>query len=153
MIKTLILYFSNTGTTKRVAELMAQELGADLYRILAEQDYTAADLTWTNANCRANQEQNDEASRPAYSGSLPDLTSYDQVIIGHPIWWRIPPKIIRTVLEDLDLTGKKVASFATSGGSDYHEAQRAMEQWTGLRLPKGQILSSSASVKKWLSTI
>ena len=153
MTKTLILYFSNTGNTKRVAETMAQELGADLYRILPEKDYTAADLTWTNADCRANQEQNDEASRPAYRDALPDLTPYDQVTIGHPIWWGIPPKIIRTVLENLDLTGKKVAAFATSGGSTYHDAQRAMEQWTDLNLPQGRILSSPSSIKNWLKTI
>lgn len=153
MTKTLVLYFSNTGNTKRAAETIAQELGADLYRILPENAYTTEDLTWTNASCRANQEQNDEDSRPAYRGTLPDLTPYNQVIIGHPIWWGIPPKIIRTVLENLDLTGKKVAAFATSGGSTYHDAQRAMEQWTDLNLPQGQVLSSSASVKKWLSTI
>ncbi|MGT2749723.1 flavodoxin [Streptococcus orisasini] len=153
MTKTLVLYFSNTGNTKRAAETIAQELGADLYRILPEKDYTAADLTWTNADCRANQEQNDEASRPAYRDALPDLTPYDQVTIGHPIWWGIPPKIIRTVLEDLDLTNKKVASFATSGGSDYHDAQKAMELWTGLNLPQGRILSSPSSIKNWLKTI
>lgn len=153
MAKTLVLYFSNTGNTKKAAEMLAQELGANLYRILPAKEYTAADLTWTNANCRANQEQKDEDSRPAYRGTLPDLTLYDQIIIGHPIWWGIPPKIIRTVLEDLDLTGKAVAAFATSGGSNYHDAQRAMEQWTGLRLPQGRILSSPFSIKNWLKTI
>ena len=119
MAKTIILYFSKTGTTEKVAEVIASKLGADVYQIVEAVPYTNADLNWNNPTSRANIEQGDESARPAYKGELPDLTSYDQVIIGHPSWWGWPPRIIQTVMENLNLAGKRVASFATSGGSTY----------------------------------
>ncbi len=150
MAKTLIIYFSITGNTERVARQMARKLGADLYPIVAENPYTSEDLDWNIPNCRANVEQKDLASRPRYHGDLPDMTDYDTVIFGHPIWWGIPPRIVYTVIEDLELTGKKVASFATSGGSTYSDAQIEMDNL--LENPvKGRILSSETSINSWLA--
>lgn len=81
---------------------------------------------------------------------MPDISQYDTVIFGHPIWWGIPPRIIYTVIEALDLTGKKVASFATSGGSTYSDAQIEMDNL--LKNPvKGRILSSETSINSWLA--
>ena len=114
MSKSLIIYFSITGNTKRVAQHMARKIGADLYQIDVENPYTSKDLDWIIPSCRANVEQKAPASRPAYRGELPDISQYDTVIFGHPIWWGIPPRIIYTVIEALDLTDKKVPSFATS---------------------------------------
>ena len=119
MAKTLIIYFSMTGHTEQVAHRMAKSLGADLFRIREALPYSKNDLDWTNPDCRANLEQKNSASRPLYQGNLPDIADYDTVIFGHPIWWGIPPRILYTVIEGLDLTGKRVASFATSGGSSY----------------------------------
>ena len=150
MSKSLIIYFSITGNTKRVAQQMARKIGADLYQIDVENPYTSKDLDWIIPNCRANVEQKDSASRPAYHGKLPDISQYDTVIFGHPIWWGIPPRIIYTVIEALDLTGKKVASFATSGGSTYSDAQIEMDNL--LKNPvKGRILSSKTSINSWLA--
>lgn len=150
MAKTLIIYFSMTGHTERVAQQMAESLGADLYRIQAEHPYTKNDLDWTLPDSRANLEQKNPTSRPLYQGDLPDIADYDTVILGHPIWWGIPPRILYTVLEDLDLTGKRVPSFATSGGSSYGQAQLEINNLVD-RPIKGRILSTSSSITNWLT--
>jgi flavodoxin len=150
MAKTLIIYFSMTGHTEQVAHQMAKSLGADLFRIREALPYSKNDLDWTNPDCRANLEQKNSASRPLYQGNLPDIADYDTVIFGHPIWWGIPPRILYTVIEGLDLTGKRVASFATSGGSSYGEAQLEMD-WLLDRSLRGRILSNMASISSWLT--
>ena len=150
MAKTLIIYFSMTGHTEQVAHQMAKSLGADLFRIREALPYSKNDLDWTNPDCRANLEQKNSASRPLYQGNLPDIADYDTVIFGHPIWWGIPPRILYTVIEGLDLTGKRVASFATSGGSSYGEAQLEMD-WLLDRSLRGRILSNKASISSWLT--
>lgn len=149
-MKTLVMYFSKTGTTQAVAETIAERLGADSYAIKEAVPYTSTDLNWTVPTSRANQEQGDEASRPAYAGQLPDLTAYDQIIIGHPTWWGRPPRIIQTVIEDLDLRDKRVATFATSGGSTYSDAQLVMDKLLDHPI-KGRVLSSPATINRWLS--
>lgn len=150
MSKQLIVYFSVSGNTEYVARCMASKLSADLYQIEPEMPYTSEDLDWTISDCRANKEQKDSSNRPLFHGKLPDITNYDTVIFGHPIWWGLPPRIIYTVIEALDLTGKKVASFATSGGSTYSAAQ--VEMNTLLENPiKGRILSSETSINRWLA--
>ena len=150
MSKALIIYFSMTGHTEQVAHQMAESLGADLYHIQAEHPYTRKDLDWTIPDSRANLEQENSTSRPLYQGNLPDIADYDTVIFGHPIWWGIPPRILYTVIEDLELTGKKVASFATSGGSGYGEAQMEIDKLVDSAI-KGRILSNMASISSWLT--
>lgn len=142
MAKTIVLYFSKIGTTEKVAEVIASKLGADVYQIVEAVPYTSADLNWNTPSSRANIEQ----------GELPDLTSYDQVIIGHPIWWGRPPRIIQTVMESLDLAGKRVATFATSGGSTYSEAQTVIDQMVK-NSARGRVLSNQAEATKWLASI
>lgn len=152
MAKTVILYFSKTGTTKRIAEIVADKLEADLYPIQEAVPYSSEDLDWTIPSSRANKEQHDAANRPAYQGELPNLAAYDQVIIGHPIWWGIPPRIIQTVVNDLDLSGKCVASFGTSAESTYQEAQELMNNL--LHHPsRGRILRNERDVADWLKVI
>lgn len=148
-MKTLIIYFSKTGKTASVAAQMAERLAADSYEIEEAVSYTAADLDWTVPSSRANQEQADESARPAYKGELPDLSQYERVIIGHPTWWARPPRILQTVMEDLDLSGKMVATFATSGGSTYSQAQEIMNQML-VDPVKGEVLSTSQEIEKWL---
>ena len=150
MVKTLIIYFSMTGHTEQVAHQMAESLGADLYRIQAKVAYTKKDVDWTNPDCRANLEQKNSTSRPLYQGNLPDIADYDTVIFGHPIWWGIPPRILYTVIEDLELTGKKVASFATSGVSSFGQAQKEIDNLVDSPI-KGRILSTSSSITNWLA--
>ena len=118
MKKTLVAYFSATGTTKRAAEQLAKKHNADLFEIAPEQPYTAADLDWTNKQSRSSLEMKDKSSRPAIKGSCANIADYDTVWIGFPVWWYTAPTIVNTFIEAHDLSGKVLNVFATSGGSD-----------------------------------
>ena len=116
--KFLVAYFSATGTTAGVAKNLAEAAGADLYEIRPRTPYTSADLDWNNPKSRSSIEMRDNPKfRPPIEGALPDVSGYDTVLIGFPIWWYVAPHIINTFLESYDLTGKIVVPFATSGGS------------------------------------
>ncbi|MGN0650287.1 MAG: flavodoxin, partial [Oscillospiraceae bacterium] len=91
--KALVVYFSCTGNTKSVAEKIAQLTGADLYEIVPAEPYTAEDLNYNNDSCRANKEMNDPAARPAIGSDTVDISVYDTVYIGYPIWWGTMPRI------------------------------------------------------------
>ncbi|MDO4543145.1 MAG: flavodoxin [Clostridia bacterium] len=115
--KILIAYFSATGTTKKIAEQLAEVTGADLFEIVPEEPYSSEDLNYNDDDCRANQEQSDETSRPAIVGRIENMDSYEVVLIGHPIWWGKEPRIIDTFMESYDFSGKTMVNFCTSGGS------------------------------------
>lgn len=117
MSKELVAYFSASGVTKAVAERLAKAVGADLFEIKPKTPYTKADLDWTNKNSRSSVETNNPNSRPEIAEKLPDISSYDTVFIGFPIWWYVAPKIIDTFVESYDFSGKTLVPFATSGGS------------------------------------
>lgn len=118
--KVLVAYFSATGATARVAAEIAAYLNADLFEITPETPYTEADLDY-NGDCRANDEQQNDLVRPALAAgcTVEDWDSYEVVFLGHPIWWGIPPKIMRTFAEQYDWSGKTIVPFCTSGGSEY----------------------------------
>lgn len=119
MSKILVAYFSASGVTKRTAEKVAEAAGADLYEIAPKEPYTRADLDWMNKKSRSSVEMNDPSSRPEIGTKVEDMSVYDTVIIGFPIWWYTAPTIIKTFLESYDFSGKKIALFATSGGSGF----------------------------------
>lgn len=121
--KALIAYFSASGTTARVARDMADATGANLYEIRPAQPYTEADLDWTNKKSRSTIEMNDKACRPSMAGPVPDMSQYDTVLIGFPVWWYVEPRIVDTFLDACDLSGKTVIPFATSGGSGIDKAE------------------------------
>lgn len=114
--KTLVAYFSATGTTQPLAEYAADILNADLYEIVAKEPYTQADLTYYTDG-RADKEQNDPSARPAISGSVEDMSQYDVIFLGYPIWHGQAPKIINTFLESYDFSGKIIVPFCTSHSS------------------------------------
>ncbi len=154
--KILVAYFSATGTTRSLAEYAADILGADLFEIIPAQPYTSADLNY-NTDCRANREQNDDSVRPAIAGDckVEDMAGYDVVFLGYPIWWGIPPKIMRTFVESYDLSGKTVISFCTSGGSGFSGEglpELAPEaQWlSGKRFAAG---TSKDTMAEWIDTL
>lgn len=122
MSKVLVAYFSATNVTAKVAAELAKAEGADLYEIKAEIPYTAEDLDYTVRESRANVEMADEACRPAISGKAADMSRYQAVFVGFPIWWGREPSIIDTFLEAYDFSGKKIIPFCTSGGSDVNAA-------------------------------
>lgn len=115
--KTLVVYFSATGNTKAVAEEIVRLTGGDLYEIAPAVPYTDEDLNYNNNDCRANQEMNDASARPAIGSETIDISTYDTVFVGYPIWWGTMPRIINTFLDTYDLSGKTVLPFCTSGGS------------------------------------
>lgn len=114
--KTLVAYFSCTGTTKPLAEYAAEIIGADLYEIVAEDPYTEADSAYYT-NGRADQEQNDPDVRPAISRGVENMDTYDTIILGYPIWHGQAPRIISTFLESYDFSGKTIIPFCTSHSS------------------------------------
>lgn len=117
MSRKLVAYFSASGVTARVAKALAQAADADLYEIVPQKRYSESDLDWRNNKSRSSVEMNDPASRPAVAGKAERMEDYDTLLVGFPIWWYTAPTIIRTFLEAYDLRGKKLAFFATSGGS------------------------------------
>ena len=119
MSKRLVAYFSCTGTTAKVAETLAESIGADIFEIEPAVPYTAADLDWRDNTSRSSVEMNDPHSRPAVASKRDNMADYDTVLVGFPIWWYVAPTIINTFLESYDFAGKKIVLFATSGGSGF----------------------------------
>ena len=117
MHKILVAYFSASGVTKGVAQRLAKAAGADLFEIRPAVPYTQADLNWTDKKSRSSVEMNDPLSRPETAEKLPNMSDYDTVFVGYPIWWYVAPHIINTFVESYDLSGKTLVAFATSGGS------------------------------------
>lgn len=157
MAKTLVLYYSATGTTKAIAEKIAQQLDADLAEIHPAQPYTDADLNWHDPQSRTSIEQHQHASRVEIKDDLPDISQYDNILIGHPIWWAIPPRFIATTIDHLDLNGKHLATFATSGGTNYDRSQSNVERTVkengyDVVLNQGAVLNSS-QINTWLDQL
>ena len=129
--RILVVYFSATGTTRGVAEKLAEGLSADLYEIVPAEPYTSADLNYNNSRSRTSIEMDDPACRPAIAGELPDLSAYDTILIGYPIWWGDAPRILSSFVEQVDLSGKTLAVFFTSGSSGLGSSMRHLEQQSG----------------------
>lgn len=153
--KVLVAYFSATGTTKSVAQHIADGLSADLYEIVPEEPYTDADLNYHDDNSRSAIEMNDSSSRPAISGSVENMEQYDIVFIGYPIWWGDAPRIVSTFVESYDFSGKTVVPFCTSGGSGVGSSASNLERLTsGAVWMDGHRLNGSDSqetVMEWVN--
>ncbi len=119
MSKKLVAYFSASGITAGVAKKLAKEANADIYEIKPSVPYTKADLNWQDKNSRSSIEMSDHNSRPEIADKNADISKYDTIYLGFPIWWYIAPTIINTFLESYDFSGKKIILFATSGGSGF----------------------------------
>ena len=127
----LVVCFSATGTTMGVAEKLVEGLSADFYEIVPEEPYTAADLNYNDRKSRTSIETDDPTCRPAIAGELPELTGYDTILIGYPIWWGDVPRIVSNFVENVDLTGKTLAVFFTSGGSGLGASMKHLEEQAG----------------------
>ena len=117
MKKILVAYFSASGETAKLAKTIAGVVDGDLFEIVPEVPYTAADLDWMDKGSRSTEEMNNDNSRPVIASKLADMAQYDTVFVGFPIWWYQAPRIIETFLESYDFAGKTVIPFATSGSS------------------------------------
>lgn len=145
MSKKLVAYFSPTGTTKVLAQTLAEAIGADLFEIVPEVPYKRGDLNWMDKQARSTVEMNDPAARPAIA-SLPDACGYDTIYVGFPIWWYVAPRIINTFLEGLELSGKTVVPFATSGGSGMGKTNSVLRpSCGGAKLLEGRVFKKNTS--------
>ena len=118
MSKTLVAFFSASGSTKGVAEKLAIVVEGDLYEIEPEEPYIAEDLDWTNPKSRSSIEMKENRSfRPPIKGKVDNINDYDTIYLGFPIWWYVAPTIVNTFLESYDFSGKTIIPFATSGSS------------------------------------
>lgn len=119
MSKTLVVYFSASGRTKKVSEKLAEKLGAKIYEIKPKVPYTKADLNWMNKNSRSSIEMNDKSIRPEIIVGDFDMGDAEEIYLGFPIWWYVAPTVINTFLEAYDFSGKKIRLFATAGSSGF----------------------------------
>ena len=154
--KTLVAYFSATGTTMEAATKLAKAIHADLHEIVPEAPYTSADLNWNNKNSRSSVEMADKSSRPAIANRVENMAQYDTVYVGFPIWWYIAPTIINTFLEQYDMTGKTIVPFFTSGGSGAGETLKYLKpsapdaNWVN---PKNFICMSESDIVTWANSL
>lgn len=149
MSKALVAYFSTSGVTKAVAERLAKGIGADLFEIEPAIPYTRADLDWAKKNSRSTIEMNDRSSRPAIASKAADMTQYDVVFVGFPVWWYREPSIIDTFMEQYDFSGKTVIPFATSGGSQLGDSAKNMQALArGSKVESGMRFAARASEKE-----
>lgn len=157
MSKTLVAYFSASGTTARVASELASAIGADRYEIEPKTPYTAADLNWNDRTSRSSVEMNDEHCRPEIATAVDDMDAYDTVFVGFPVWWYVEPRIIDTFLESYDFTGKTVVPFATSGGSGLGKAPQRMQQIAASStVVAGKLLNgrpNAAALRAWAESL
>ena len=156
--KTLVVYYSASGNTERVAKDIAEAAGADLFEIVPTEVYTSDDLDWTNPDSRVSREHDDESLRdvPLTTTEVPDWDSYDTVFIGYPIWWDLAPRIINTFIESHDLKGKTVIPFATSGGSSLAGSAAALKKtYPSLDWKEGRLLNRAdeKSIRAWLDKL
>lgn len=116
-MKTLVAYFSATGTTKASAVKIAEAVKGELFEIEPVVKYSDADLDWSSKTSRSTTEMQDKSFRPPVKNKVENLNDYDTVIIGFPVWWDVAPSIVNTFIEENNLEGKKLFVFCTSGGS------------------------------------
>ena len=157
--KTLVIYYSASGNTARVAKDIAEAAGADLFEIVPTEVYTSEDLNWTNPDSRVSREHDDESLRdvPLTTTEVPDWDSYDTVFIGYPIWWGIAAWPVDTFVKNNDFTGKTVIPFATSSSSGMGQSGSLLADMAGTgEWQEGQRFSSGVSsddVQSWVNVL
>lgn len=158
MSRELVVFFSTSGVTKKVASKLASVLDADLHEIVPEKPYSQDDLDWTNENSRSTIEmKKDKSIRPAIANKVENMWQYNVIYIGFPIWWYVAPTIINTFLEQYDLKGKKIIPFATSGGSGMGNTNEELQpSCAGAELLEGKRFSENVSeteLKDWANSL
>ena len=154
--KILVVYFSATGTTARVAERLADITNGTLCAILPVDPYTSADLDWRDSRSRSSAEMNDSASRPAIEIEKENISDYDVILIGYPIWWDLAPRVVNTFVERYDLTGKTIIPFATSGSSGIANSVAMLKRsYPALNWEEGRLLNRAdeRTVRNWIDKL
>jgi len=148
----VVVYFSATGTTEAVAKQIAAEAGAELLAITPAQTYTSADLDWRYSKSRSSVEMNDDKSRPAIK-AIKDLSKYNTIYLGYPIWWDLAPRVVNTFIEAAKLEGKTVIPFATSGSSSITNSVRVLKQtYPNIKWQDGKLMNraTKADIKAFV---
>ena len=158
MGKTLVAYFSASGVTAKVADKLADALGADIYEIRPETPYTKAYLNWMDKRSRSTIEMNDKTIRPAIADQNARIDEYNTIFLGFPIWWYVAPTIINTFLESYDFSGKKIILFATSGGSKFGKTVEELKVSVpdSCEIIEGKLLNgiqTIPSIRKWTESL
>ena len=157
MSNILVAYFSATGVTEAVAKKISEITGGDLFEILPVIPYTHADLDWRNEKSRSSLEMKDKKSRPQIAGRVEDMTKYDTVYLGFPVWWYTAPTIINTFLEEYSFADKTIVPFVTSGSSDYGKTNGdLLPSCPDAILKDGKRLSAAADeneIKSWIGSL
>lgn len=158
MNRKLVAYFSASGVTAKVADMLADAVGADIYEIRPAAPYTKADLDWMDNNSRSTIEMNDKSIRPAIADKNAQIDQYDTIFLGFPIWWYVAPTIINTFLESYDFADKKIVLFATSGGSKFGKTVEELKVSVpaSCEIIEGKLLNGKQtipSIRSWTETL
>ena len=154
MSRILVAYFSASGVTKKVAEKLAALVNADIHEIKPKVPYTKADLNWMDKKSRSSVEMNDKTFRPEIVKEDLNLSSYDTILLGFPIWWYVAPTIINTILANYDFSAKRIVLFATSGGSGFGNTIKELKPSAAdAEIVEGKILNraSDDQLKDWIA--
>ena len=156
-MKALVTYFSASGVTAKLAQRLADAIGAPIYEIKPAVPYTRTDLDWTNKKSRSTVEMQDKNCRPSLADTDAPVADADVIFVGYPVWWYREPSIIDSFLAAYDFSGKKIMLFATSGGSDIgREAPARAAEITKADVLPGKRFSANASadeLKAWAEKI
>ena len=153
--KVLVVYFSATETTSQVGKQIAKIPDADICEITPLTPYSDADLDWTNKQSRSSLEMSDEKARPKIKAIAVDVSQYDYVFLGYPIWWDLAPRAVNTFIETTNLAGKIVIPFATSGGSSIGNSVAVLKQsYPNIKWQSGKLLNrvSEQEIETWVTT-
>ena len=158
MSRNLVAYFSASGVTAKVAEMLADAVGADIYEIRPAVPYTQADLNWMDKKSRSTIEMNDKTLRPAITDQDAQIDRYETIFLGFPIWWYVAPTIINTFLESYDFSGKKIILFATSGGSKFGNTVEELKVSVpaSCEIIEGKLLNGKQTIptiRSWTDTL
>ena len=158
MSKKLVAFFSASGSTRKLANTLAEVVGADTYEIKPATLYTGKDLNWNDSQSRSSVEMADINSRPALADKDAKISEYDTIFIGFPIWWYVAPHIINSFLESYDFAGKTIILFATSGGSGFGETLNQLKpscaasvKWIQGKVFRGRVDKNTLS--DWIKTL
>ena len=152
--KVLVVYFSATGNTKHVAQQIAALADADICEITPTKPYTHADLDWNNQQSRSSVEMNNPEARPEIKALSVDVSKYDYIFLGYPIWWDLAPRTVNSFIETANLAGKTVIPFATSGSSTIANSVAVLKKsYPKIKWQTGKLLNhvSEKEIGTWVS--
>lgn len=154
MNNNLVVYFSCSGETKKVAEKLKSVLNCDIFEIVPETLYTDRDLDWNDKNSRSTIEMGDESCRPRIRNRIDNIDKYDTIYLGFPIWWYTAPKIINTFLDSYDFSNKKVILYCTSGGSSIDKTYNDLKNsYPNIDFISGSRLYSNSDIDKFIKDV